>query len=306
MFDFHRDMLSDENRTLAFREAIRRVVKPGDVVADLGSGTGILSFFALEAGAARVYAFEKLHIADAAALLARHNGYDDRYIVVHAYSLDATLPERADVLITETLGMFGLDEQILGLTIDARARYLQPGAIIVPRRVALSAVPVQLAYDYDRKVGWWDSKRYGLDLTPLRMFTSNILYGADIREDAWLAAPATLIDCDLRTNNNANVDGRATFTIQRDGICHGFGGWFDATLAPDMVKTLTNRIPYETHWMQPFMPLEEPVAVTRGDTIEFELQSRDGREWRWRGRIGNRAFDQMTTLSAPPCIHARK
>jgi predicted RNA methylase len=54
MLEVHRGLLQDETRTNAFRDAIRRSVTPDSVVLDLGTGSGILSFFAAEAGARRV------------------------------------------------------------------------------------------------------------------------------------------------------------------------------------------------------------------------------------------------------------
>jgi protein arginine N-methyltransferase 1 len=299
VLDFHRGLISDEVRTLAFREAIRATVKPGDVVVDLGSGSGILAFFAAQAGAARVYAIEKQHTADAAAMLARHNGLEDRIVVIHEHSLQAELPERANVLITETLGTLGLEEQILSLTLDARERFVVPDAVILPRGLTIALAPVELGPAFERHVSWWSEPRYGVDLAPMRTFASNVIYATDVEPRSRLDSPATLIDVDLRTNTNADARGEATFQARRDGVFHGFAGWFTATLVEGI--RISNELPGTTRWQQAFLPLEHPVSVRPGEEITVRLETHDGRAWRWRGHAGGRAFDQTTWLSAPPC-----
>jgi len=299
MLDYHRMLLADAKRTLAFREALRRVVKADDVVVDLGSGSGMLAFFAAEAGARKVFAIERGHMADVIAVLAKQFRVGDRVEVLHENSEKVELPERGSVLVSEILGTFGLQEEILSMTIDARARLLAPNATIIPSRVVLSAVPVELSYDYDKHVAWWSGDHYGFDLSPLRMFASNGLFTADIPEKTHLARPAEIIDVHLATVDDSTVTGKASFDVTRDGTLHGFGGWFTATLADDV--TLSNEEAFATHWQQTFLPLEQPVEVTSGTRVELELQSHDGRAWRWRGRAGETEFDQATGLSSPPC-----
>jgi predicted RNA methylase len=57
-FEVHRTMICDRVRTEAFRRAIDSVVRSGDVVLDVGAGSGILSVFAARAGAGRTYTTE--------------------------------------------------------------------------------------------------------------------------------------------------------------------------------------------------------------------------------------------------------
>lgn len=296
MLDYHRELLNDELRTNAFREAIMKTVRPGDVVIDLGCGSGILSYFACQAGAARVYAIDSTRMADVTSFLARHLGFADRITVIQKESRHVELSERANVLISETLGVTGFDEGIAGSVQDARARLLTADARIVPCRLGVSLVPVELDYEYDKHVAFWSEPRYGFDLSPLRLFASNSIVFAHIRSNAHLAPPAELFSLALGVGTEAR--GRVRFAAQRDGFLHGFGAFFTTTLADGI--TLTNARARETSWSQALLPLEVPVQVHEGALIDVELQMDDGRSWRWRGDAAGEPFDQTTWLSMPP------
>ena len=295
MLEVHRGLLQDEVRTNAFREAIRRCVTSDSVVLDLGAGSGILAFFAAEAGARRVFAIDATHSADLASFLSRQLGFADRIQVFHEHSRNVELPERANVLVTETLGSFGFNEHILSNVIDARARLLTADAVIIPRRVELFLVPVDDASIYEQRVKWWTRTPYGFDFSPLSVFASNMLFVGRVDRASFLARPEIVITSDL---TSVDVSGRVQFTAARAGALYGFGGWFRATLADGI--ELSNEIP-GTSWEHVFLPLETPIDVVAGTPIDVELQSADGAMWRWKGTIGDIAFDQMTALSVPPC-----
>jgi hypothetical protein len=298
MLEVHRELLLDEVRTNAYREAIRRVVTADSVVLDIGTGSGILSFFAIEAGARRVFAIEDQHSADLAMFLAKHLGFTDRLTVFHDRSTNVELPELADVLVTETLGAFGFEERILSSVIDARERLLRPGATIIPRRVELFVVPVELPVIFERHISCWQRSPYGFDFSPLAIFASNVIYVANIESSTFLASPARIISCEMANVESADVSGRVQFEAARSGVMHGFAGWFRATLAQDVI--LSNELPM-TSWSHAFLPLEQPQSIDAHTPIDLTIETSDGKAWRWSGTVGSSSFDQTTWLAAPPC-----
>ena len=94
LLKYHQWCISDPVAMSAYREAIRKTVRPGDVVLDLGAGTGILSYVACEAGARKVYAVETSEVIALIPQIAADNGFADRVIVKKGESFDIELPRR--------------------------------------------------------------------------------------------------------------------------------------------------------------------------------------------------------------------
>jgi predicted RNA methylase len=119
-FEVHRTMIRDRVRTEAFRRAIDSVVRRGDIVLDVGAGSGILSVFAARAGAARVYAVERTSVAVLAEEVAAANGVAEIVQVIHSDILDVEPPERVDVIVSE------LARRVWDRRRDARSGHRRP------------------------------------------------------------------------------------------------------------------------------------------------------------------------------------
>ena len=300
---YHASLVGDAERVDRFREAIHEVVRPGDVVVDLGTGTGLLAYFACQAGAARVFAIEEGTIIDLARELALLNRFAGRIEFFEDRSYDVELPERADVLISETLWNFGVGEGMIGFVADARRRFLKPDARVIPAAVDLHVAPVQNDALY-AQLHERPADRHGIDLSPIRHYQVNTVHMPHLDERGFLAHGALLVRTELDESATPDFAAAVTVPATTSGVLHGICGWFRARLSPGVV--LHNEPPsVGSSWAHAFFPLQNAVGVLAGDKISIHIETADdGTVWRWRtevaraGRIVG-AYDQTSRSGYP-------
>src|SRR5258708_948467 len=166
-------MIGDRVRMDAYLRALRAVVKPDSIVLDIGTGTGIFAMLACQLGARKVYAIEPNDAIQIAREIARANGYAERIEFFQNLSTEVTLPERADVIISDLGGVLPCLQQHLPSIADARERFLASGGTLIPQRTTLWTAVVEAPDLYDSYAGPWDHNNYGLDMRSARQIATN-------------------------------------------------------------------------------------------------------------------------------------
>jgi protein arginine N-methyltransferase 1 len=304
LLEFHAFLLSNTGTRLdRFARALAATVRPGDVVVDLGAGSGILSVLACRAGARRVYAIEDTDAVSIARALIPTTPFRDRIEIVHAKSFDVTTAERADVLVADVHSTFGLQEQGLAAMLDARDRLLKPGGRLVPASMQLCVAPAEAADLYGARVDVWRRMVHEVNLEPVRALAVNALHPARLAPEQLLAAPAAVCVVDFGAATGLHLHGRAGLTVARGGTMHGVCGGLMTTLADGVHLGNLPGDQGTSNFAHAFLPLESPVTVAAGDRVDIQIDTYDGDELRWIVTItaaasgATRHFTHATFLS---------
>lgn len=105
---------------------------------DVGCGTAILSMFAVQAGAKKVYAIDASDIIDTARIIVSDNGFSESTLVnlkicptfeeielIKGKVEEVDLPNlKVDIIISEWMGYFLFYESMLNTVIFARDKWL--------------------------------------------------------------------------------------------------------------------------------------------------------------------------------------
>ena len=252
-------LLSHRSRLDKFQRALQKVVRPESHVVDIGTGTGVLALTAARAGAKSVTAVdvngESLNYARKAAEI---NGLSQRISFVESHFEEYVPEEQADIVVCEMLSSMLLVEQQVPACAHAVKRILKPGGIILPANASVYAVPVECH-------SLW--KRFNLFDLEFPKIPQTLGKGdAKDLSDAVLIAKFDFSSPD----GPAEINEMLKYTIVEDGVLHGLVGFFKAQLHENITLGM------DDGWRELFLPLDEPVEVSKGARVSVQLQFKPG------------------------------
>lgn len=277
----HISLLNDRDRTEAYFNAIANTINPGDVVIDLGTGTGILAAAAIRYGADTVHAIERTPIAEAAQAFFAANGLQERVVLHREPSTIVELDEPADVLVTELVGNEPLSERILEYVLDARNRLLKPDARIIPYRLDIAAQCLQLAdgireehqFTVANTAEW--SNIYGLDFSPLLEHRSartlKIELSPALLARCTPAGPEALVGSfDLARFTSPQAQASTRLPVTRRGPIDAIHLSFKLYLDPEhRIDSSYHAISPGSSWGCPVWLCDEPIPADDGDSLSI-------------------------------------
>ncbi|MGH9383056.1 MAG: methyltransferase domain-containing protein [Vicinamibacterales bacterium] len=300
-------MLQDRPRVEAYAESMRRSIRAGDLVVDIGCGTGYFSFLACQLGARKVYAIEPDEVIEVARESARASGLSDRIEFIRDLSTRVELPEKARVIISDLRG--ALPPHTLHLTslIDARTRLLEPGGILICQRDTLSVALIEHAEGHDRCQHVWDSLA-GVDQSACKAVAVNTREPVRFRKGIRLGPAQAWAVIDYCHNTEPHVSGGTRWKLAEPFRAHGLCLWFDAEYAGGVQYTSGPNHVGTPVYGRLFFPWPQEARLGPEEIVDVQLEARlIGQDyvWNWETRISTAAgietsrFSQSSLLDRP-------
>lgn len=279
---WHFDIIDDSIRLQSYAEALKRFVKPDMIVFEIGTGTGILSMLAVQAGARHVYTCEiQPDVAETARQIIKKNGYQDHITVINKNALNVKvgqdIPERADLFVAEIVDDTLLGERVLPLTEFARHQILKSQAILLPHTVSARGCLINkqgLRQNYRAKTVM------GFDLSPFNRFTpTELSLGRGGAEVESLSDDIELVRFDLKYDAPKEATSRFKVLANHDGNAEALMRWLHLDFGEGLV--FENRLPQKSCWWPHIHIFPKEIPVKQGSEISFELYHNQDRLFLW-------------------------
>ncbi|KAI0563732.1 arginine methyltransferase [Gracilaria domingensis] len=278
-FSIHEEMLKDEVRTRSYMRAIKDNphLFEGKVVMDVGCGTGVLSIFAAQAGAKKVYAVECSKIVDQARMIISDNHFSDVIEVVESKVEDMNLDEKVDIIISEWMGYFLFYESMLDTVLYARDKWLKPGGLMFPDKATLYLCAIEDAQYKAEKIDFWDNV-YGLNMSCIKNVALTEPIVDTVDPEQVMTNVCAVFPIDTTTVNKEQLSFAVPFSLTgiRNDYAHALVAYFDIEFSHCLkpVSFVTGPHVKPTHWKQTVLYLDRALPFKQGEVLEGVLACR--------------------------------
>lgn len=269
----HSDMIRDEVRTRTYYDALNknRHLLKDKIVLDVGSGTGILSFFAVKCGAKHVYAIENSDIIYTSVQLRDKNKLTDKVTFIKGVAENVELPvDKVDILISEWMGYCLLYENMLDTVLYCRDKWLKKGGLIFPDQAQMFIAGLEDSIYREDAFEFWNNC-YGFDFSPLVPFVKEEVILDFVNPNYVVTDSSHLITIDLNTCTKEDLNFAVPFklTMVKKDYLNAVVVWFDIyfTACHTLVGFSTGPYGMETHWKQVIMYIQDIITAEKNETV---------------------------------------
>uniref|UniRef100_A0A3P8SW17 type I protein arginine methyltransferase n=1 Tax=Amphiprion percula TaxID=161767 RepID=A0A3P8SW17_AMPPE len=273
-------LLQDYLRTATYQRAI--LANDADfrdkVVLDVCCGSGILSFFAAQAGASKVYAVDSSPMAKYTKILVQSNHLSERIRVLDREVRQVNCPDMVDVIVSEPMGYMLLNERLMGNFLYAR-KWLKPNGLMFPSYGDIHLAPFtdeQLYFEHYAQASFWQQRSfYGVSLSALHSAAVDEFFRQPIVDtfDVHILMARSVKHCinfmEAKEEDLHRVEIPFVFTLLQSGLVHGFAFWFDVAYRGSKSTVWLSTAPTEplTRWAQIRCLLQTPLFAKLGQTL---------------------------------------
>lgn len=274
MIEYQRVILADTVRNSVFAKALRQVIVPGCTVLDIGSGTGFLAFLAKQMGAGHCILIERdpEYVRLSKEIAKKNNIRGCTFIEGHSTEIHESVV--ADVIVSETLGNFAYEENIIETLRDAR-RFLRPGGVMLPQSIVQHVVPVT-DERYFNEVTSWDRVGHGIDFHPARERSINNVYVRAVKPQDIFEWPHSIRSWDTvnlcASRNSSTRCGEVEWNFERSTKIFGFCLFWECLVIPGITISTGSSSPV-THWQQIYLPVRMPLHMEKGEILKLSIAS---------------------------------
>ena len=270
---WHFSMMNDEVRNKAYSDALKLAVGDGDVVLDIGTGSGLLSLMAAASGAEKVITCETSRtIAEAAKEIIDINGYRGKISVLNKKSTDlivgVDLPQRADLIVSEVFSSEFVGEGVRTTILDANKRLLKKGGRIIPQSGKIRIALIDNSPEIFSNTSV--ASVHGFDLSKFNSISQSKFPFKTRDKPLLLSNPEDAFDINFYDESEVVGEEKIIkLQVNQNGLCVGLIQWIWIHMYKELEyenKPGEN----DSHWTTPIYLFEDPVVAKIGDVLEIK------------------------------------